>query len=83
MHPSWVPSVDGPSLSAPILMQTDELYWFEQKENYAARVLNASSVGSHFLESITYKRVALSLYEFCTDASKLAAELVDAVIRAR
>jgi hypothetical protein len=40
-----VPSVDGPVISVQMLLRTKMLIRFEQREIYAAKVLNVSSVG--------------------------------------
>jgi hypothetical protein len=46
MHPSWVPSLDEPSVFDHMLQLRKDLDRFEQRGIYAAKVLNASSVGS-------------------------------------
>jgi hypothetical protein len=46
IDPGWVPSLDGRDLSARKQLLSNELIRFERTTFYAARVLNASSVGS-------------------------------------
>lgn len=46
IRPGWVPSLDGPVVFARMLRSTNELTWFEYLLIYAAKVLNASGVGS-------------------------------------
>jgi hypothetical protein len=45
--PAWVPSLDDVAISRSMFIRAGHLPRFEQLEIYAARVLNASSVGSH------------------------------------
>ena len=46
MHPSWVPNLDGYVGFVRKLLPGNELMWFERTLIYAARVLNASKMGS-------------------------------------
>jgi hypothetical protein len=48
-HPSWVPNLDGYVAFVRKLLPGNELMWFERALIYAARVLNASKMGSQFL----------------------------------
>lgn len=46
MHPRWAPSLDEPIVFADMILLRKDLNRFEQRGIYAARVLNASNVGS-------------------------------------
>jgi hypothetical protein len=46
MHPDWAPSLDKPVALSRMIQLGKDLYRFEQRGIYAARVLIASSVGS-------------------------------------
>jgi len=47
---SWrlilLPTLDGSVIFARMVLSSNELTWFEQREIYAAKVRNASKVGS-------------------------------------
>ena len=45
-YPSWVPNLDGYVGFVRKLLPGNELMWFERTLIYAARVLNASKMGS-------------------------------------
>jgi hypothetical protein len=58
----WQPSVDKNDAGHCKPFGHRGMSWFER--GHAAKVRNMSKVGSHLLESITYKRASLCLYGF-------------------
>jgi len=48
MHPHWLPKLDGRGVLAQMLLGARMLCRFEQVGINAAKVLNASTVGSQF-----------------------------------
>jgi hypothetical protein len=64
---AWPPRLDVRVTLARIPLGGKEFHWFEHTEIYAARVLNASRMGSHTLASIIWKTIAVPMYEFCTE----------------
>ena len=52
-YPSWVPNLDGYVGFVRKLLPGNELMWFERTLIYAARVLNASKMGSQFFQRLT------------------------------
>lgn len=49
IHPLWVPSLDAIWRFPQMLLGTEDLYRFERMGIYAAKVLDASSVGRHVI----------------------------------
>ena len=51
-RPRWVPSLDAPVGESGKSQPANGLAWFERTVFYAARVLNASSVGSQIISRL-------------------------------
>src|SRR2546425_12181603 len=71
MCPRWGPGMDKRRRSPRISLKALLVERFDQRASWPAKVRNVSRLGSQPFLSIVYKRIEVSMYEFCTCGLKV------------